>query len=84
MDPKVLVVALLLAGGCGQGQGQGQDQGQGVDCHEVFTSAGPWPAACVYEVPNGSTVMETDAGIVVTQDGGVIAIIPPCPCPHDR
>jgi NADPH-dependent 2,4-dienoyl-CoA reductase/sulfur reductase-like enzyme len=67
-------LALTLLASCG---------GRSVDCSPVFTPNGPWPKACVIEVPNGATVSENDAGTtIVTVDGGVVATYPPCPCPH--
>lgn len=58
-----------------------QQSDGGADCTLMPTPDGPWPSACVHEVPSGATIAADGGTTVVTLDGEVVATFPPCPCP---
>jgi hypothetical protein len=67
-----LLAAMMVAGCAG-----------GPDCTLVPTPGGYVGRACIVEVPSGGSVESTDAGTIVrAPDGGVVEIVPPCPCPR--
>ncbi len=69
-----VAASLLAAAGCGP---------ESPDCTLEPTPGGPTPKACIHEVPNGATVTtQPDGTTIVTLNGTVVAMYPPCPCPH--
>ena len=53
----------------------------GDDCDLTSTPGGRVPKSCVHEVPNGARVQINAGGqTVVTKDGMIIAVYPPCSC----
>ena len=71
-----LALALLVSAALACG-------GSAPDCTLDFTPAGPFPRACIHEVPSGATVTTSDGGTTIVSVGGnVVASYGPCPCPR--
>jgi hypothetical protein len=90
----VLIGALALACSDASSEPQGPDAsllpkivpghapgGDAGSCDPINTPAGQVPKSCVHQVPDGARVSYNDAGTtIVSKDGKVIALYPPCGC----